>query len=59
MTWVNRSDVEAQLREAGLVIDKALDFNAKIQRWKTEDSKGGDKPGWSRLKEWRSQAGNV
>ena len=59
MTWINLSDVEAQLRGAGLVIDKALDFSAKIQRWKTEGSAGGEKPGWSRLKEWRSQAGNI
>lgn len=59
MTWINHDDVMAQLTGAGLLIDKQLAFDARIQRWKTADSKGGDKPGWSRLKEWVSKAGNT
>lgn len=57
--YINYDDVVAQLEGAGLVLDKPLTFDARIQRWKTADSKGGEKPGWSRLKEWQSKAGHV
>ena len=56
---INLLDVQQQLAAAGLVVDKDLRFDAKIQRWKTSDSKGGDKPGWSRLNEWQSRTGNI
>lgn len=59
MSWINLADVEAQLRGAGLAIDKPLSVDVKFQRWKTADSAGNEKPGWSRLKEWCSQAGNI
>lgn len=59
MTWINYDDVRRQLEAAGLVIDKDLTFDARIQRWKTNDSKGGEKPGWSRLKEWQSKSGHT
>lgn len=55
---VNYEDVLAQLMAAGLVIDKELALDARIQRWKT-DGKGREKNGWSRLREWTSKAGNV
>lgn len=57
--YINYDDVVAQLEGAELVLDKPLTFDARIQRWKTADSKGGEKPGWSRLKEWQSKAGHV
>jgi putative DNA primase/helicase len=55
---VNYDDVRAQLAAAGLILDKELTFDARIQRWKT-DGKGHEKNGWSRLREWTSKAGNV
>ena len=55
---MNYDDVVAQLVGAGLILDKDLAFDARIQRWKT-DSKGHEKNGWSRLREWTSKAGNV
>ena len=58
MNYVNYDDVVAQLVGAGLVLDKDLTFDARIQRWKT-DTKGHEKNGWSRLREWTSKAGNV
>ncbi len=58
MNHVNYDDVVAQLTGAGLVLDKELAFDARIQRWKT-DTKGHEKNGWSRLREWTSKAGNV
>lgn len=59
--YVNFDDVERQMLAAGIVLDTQhpLRFDARIQRWKTLESKGGDKPGWSRLREWQSKAGHV
>lgn len=59
MTWINYDDIRAQIELAGLILDKDLTFDSRIQRWKTGDSKGGEKPGWSRLKEWQSKAGHT
>lgn len=59
MTWINYDDIRAQMECAGLILDKDLSFDSRIQRWKTADSKGGEKPGWSRLKEWQSKAGHT
>ena len=56
---VNFDDVERQILAAGLVLDKPLRFDSVIQRWKTTESKGGEKPGWTKLKEWQSKAGNI
>lgn len=55
---INYDDVIAQLESLGLVLDKPISADARIQRWKVE---GEDKErrGWSRLREWVSAKGNV
>ena len=58
MTWVNLSDVEGQLSDADIVVDRPFEMAPTIQRWKTTKSIGADRPGWSRLKEWYSKAGH-
>jgi len=58
MTWANYDDALNQLRAAGLVIDKPLTFDAKIQRWQVEDE-DREKRGWTKLREWTSKAGNT
>jgi putative DNA primase/helicase len=58
MTWVNFRDAEAQILGAGILPDKDLAIDGRIQRWKTADSKGNEKPGWTRLREWQSKAGH-
>lgn len=58
MNHINYDDVRAQLELAGLVLDKPLTFDARIQRWKTDTGKGNERNGWSRLREWTSKAGN-
>ncbi len=55
--YVNLEDVRAQLVGAGLVLDKELTFDSRIQRWKI-DGENNEKRGWSRLREWVSKAGN-
>lgn len=57
MSLVNYDDVLAQLMSVGLVIDKPLNFDSRIQRWKVE-GEDNEKRGWSRLKEWTSKSGN-
>lgn len=59
MTWINYDDVVSQIEGVGIVLDKPLTIDGKIQRWKTGDAKGGEKPGWTRLREWQSKAGNM
>lgn len=58
MSHINYDDVRGQLESAGLILDKDLVFDARIQRWKTTEG-GQEKNGWSRLREWTSKAGNV
>lgn len=58
MSWVNYDDVRGQLMAAGLVLDKELTFDARIQRWKVLDE-DHERRGWSRLKEWTSKAGHT
>lgn len=58
MTWQNYDSAMAQMAGAGLVIDKPLDLDGRIQRWKTDDDPR-EKRGWSRLREWRSRAGSL
>jgi len=53
---INLDDVDAQLRSQGLVLDKPLTFDSRIQRWKIE-GENNEKRGWSRLKEWTSSKG--
>ena len=58
MSWINYDDVVRQLEGAGLLLDRDLTFDARIQRWKIA---GGDaeRRGWSRLKEWQSASGQT
>lgn len=58
MSWVNYDDVLRQIEASGIVIDKPLNVDCKIQRWKLVDGNGNEKPGWSRLKEWQSKKGH-
>jgi len=58
MSWSNYDDVMSQLQSAGLVIDKQLSLDARIQRWKVE-GEDNEKRGWSRLKDWTSKAGHT
>lgn len=58
MSYINHDDVLSQLSSVGLIVDKPLDFNSRIQRWKV-DGEDNEKRGWSRLKEWTSKAGNT
>lgn len=59
MNIVNLSDAEQQIQSLGIVLDKPLQLDGRIQRWKTTESKGNDKPGWTRLREWQSRTGHV
>jgi len=55
---VNYDDVSNQLRAAGLIIDKPLYFDTRIQRWQVENE-DKEQRGWTRLKEWTSKLGNT
>lgn len=60
MSYINLDDTIHQLEARGILIDGSkLRVDGEIQRWKTSESKGGDKPGWTRLKEWQSKAGHL
>ena len=37
MSWVNYDDVLRQIEASGIVIDKPLNVDCKIQRWKLVD----------------------
>lgn len=56
--WANYDDVKSQLQDAGLILDKPLELDARIQRWKV-DGEDRERRGWSKLREWQSKAGNV
>jgi putative DNA primase/helicase len=58
MSYANYDDVAAQLAAAGLIIDKTLTFDARIQRWKV-DGEDRERRGWTKLREWQSKAGNT
>ena len=58
MSYKNYDDITAQLRVAGLIIDKALTFDARIQRWQV-DGKDREKRGWTKLREWQSKAAHT
>lgn len=58
MTWVNYDDALNQIRDAGLIIDKGLSMDARIQRWKV-DGEDHEKRGWTKLREWQSKAGHT
>jgi len=59
MNHINHADVVAQLTGHGLVLDRELTFDARIQRWKMVDGRGNEKAGWSRLREWVSKSGHA
>lgn len=54
---VNYDRALSQIQAAGLIIDKPLAFDARIQRWKV-DGEDRERRGWTRLKEWVSPAGH-
>ena len=51
MSHKNYDDITAQLQVAGLILDKPLEFNARIQRWKAE-GEDRERRGWTKLREW-------
>lgn len=54
----NYDDAISQLQLAGLVLDKPLILDGRIQRWKAE-GEDRERRGWTRLREWTSKAGNT
>lgn len=58
MSYANYDDILAQIQSAGLIIDKPLTFDARIQRWKV-DGEDRERRGWTKLREWQSKAGNT
>lgn len=58
MSHANYDDIMAQLQGAGLVIDKTLTFDARIQRWLVE-GEDRERRGWTKLREWQSKAGRT
>lgn len=55
---INYDDAVAQIAAAGIIIDKDLQLDSRIQRWKVE-GEDQERRGWTRIKEWTSRAGNV
>ncbi len=55
---INYDDAVAQIEALGLILDKPLMFDSRIQRWRVE-GEDHEKRGWTRLKEWTSRAGAV
>lgn len=60
MLQVNYDDAVAQIEAAGILLDprKPLRFDARTQRWKV-NGEGREERGWTRLREWTSNAGNT
>jgi putative DNA primase/helicase len=58
MSYVNYDDALNQIRDAGLIVDKTVSFDARIQRWKV-DGEDREKRGWTKLREWTSKAGHT
>src|SRR3990167_4883539 len=58
MTWENYDDIKSQLQCAGLILDKELTFDARIQRWKAE-GEDRERRGWTKLREWQSNSGKT
>jgi hypothetical protein len=44
----NYDDALSQIQALGILVDKPLTFDARIQRWKVRDE-GHEKRGWTRL----------
>jgi putative DNA primase/helicase len=58
MSWANYDDVKSQLQDAGLILDKPLELDSRIQRWKV-DGEDRERRGWTKLREWQSKAGST
>jgi putative DNA primase/helicase len=58
MTHANYDDIKSQIECAGLILDKPLEFDARIQRWKVA-GEDRERRGWTKLREWQSKAGNT
>jgi putative DNA primase/helicase len=58
MSAINYDDVVAQISAIGIVLDKPLNLDSRIQRWKV-DGEDRERRGWTRLKEWTSRAGHL
>lgn len=58
MALNNFDDVMLQLRAAGLIIDKELVFDSRIQRWRVE-GEDHERQGWTRLREWTAKSGDM
>lgn len=58
MSWVNYDHALAQIRAMGIILDKDLSFDARIQRWRVE-GEDHERRGWTRLKEWTSKHGHT
>ncbi len=55
---INHDLLMRQIDALGLILDKPLLFDARIQRWKVE-GEDRERRGWTRLREWVSNQGNV
>ena len=60
MLQVNYDDALRQIEAAGIILDPKhpLRFDARTQRWNI-DAGDREKRGWTRLREWTSNAGNT
>jgi len=54
----NYDDAIAQIQIAGLILDKPLILDGRIQRWKVE-GEDRERRGWTRLREWTSKSGHT
>ncbi len=54
----NYDDILSQLQSAGLILDKPLTLDSRIQRWKVA-GEDRERRGWTRLREWVSNKGNA
>lgn len=55
---INYDHALNQLRAAGLVLDREVIIDGRIQRWRV-DGEDRERRGWSRLREWTSRHGNA
>lgn len=55
---INHDLLMRQIDALGLILDKPLLFDARIQRWKVQ-GEDRERRGWTRLREWVSNKGNV
>lgn len=55
---INYDHALRQLSAAGLIIDRDIQVDGRIQRWRV-DGEDRERRGWSRLREWTSRHGNT